>query len=415
MTYRWHRSMGEIDRDSWNALADASPTPLMSWEWLEHLESSGSITAETGWTPTHLTVHDERDSDRMVAAVPLYLRDNSWGEFVFDFAFSELADQLEKPYYPKLVGMSPASPTPAFSFLITPGREDELTSTVFEAITAFCTDNDISVVQFNFVLPEWKRRLTALGMQAWEHHGFEWRNEGFATFDDYLARFRKNQRRNIRRERKSMEEQGVRLEVVHGPDASQEIYERMAEYYLRTNAQFGPYAARFLTTEFFTEMPAAVREHVWFTVAWRKTERAGERAAVSPAAEPTSEARDQAPLALSLLVRRGDRVLGRYWGAREPVKDLHFNTCYYAPIEWAIAEGISVFDPGMGSPHKVRRGFRSVPNWSLHYFFDPQMQMILDANMERINAYEDNQIRVLDQAVPYKAQGNASHNAPDKT
>jgi predicted N-acyltransferase len=106
-----------------------------------------------------------------------------------------------------------------------------------------------------------------------------------------------------------------------------------------------------------------------------------------------------------MLVRRGERVLGRYWGTRQPVKDLHFNTCYYAPIEWAIAEGITVFDPGMGSPHKVRRGFRSVPNWSLHYFFDPQMQMILDANMERINAYEDNQIRALDEAVPYKASG----------
>ncbi|MDA3950671.1 MAG: GNAT family N-acetyltransferase [Spirochaeta sp.] len=375
--------MSETDRDSWNALADTSPTPLMSWEWLEHLESSGSITEATGWTPTHLTVHDEQD-DRVVAAVPLYLRDNSWGEFVFDFAFSELADELEKPYYPKLVGMSPASPTPAFSFLITPGREDELTATVFSAITDFCTEHEIPVLQFNFVLPEWKRRLSALGMQPWEHHGFEWRNEGFTTFDDYLARFRKNQRRNIRRERRSMEEQGIRLEVIHGPDAPQEIYERMAEYYLRTNAQFGPYAARFLTTEFFTGMPPAVREHVWFTAAWSG---------------------GTAPLALSMLVRRGERVLGRYWGTRQPVKDLHFNTCYYAPIEWAIAEGITVFDPGMGSPHKVRRGFRSVPNWSLHYFFDPQMQMILDANMERINAYEDNQIRALDEAVPYKASG----------
>lgn len=373
--------MGAVSREEWNRLSASHPTPLLTWDWLKHLEASGSIVPATGWEGMHLTVHE---GGRLIAAAPLYRRDNSWGEFVFDFAFSELADQLNKRYYPKLVGMSPASPTPAFGFLVEPEREEELTPVLFRAITDMCREEQIDVLQFNFVYPEWKERFVDLGMVAWEHHGFEWRNEGFATFDDYLARFRKNQRRNVRRERKSMDEQGVRLAVIPAVDAPDRIFQLMAQYYLRTNAQFGPYAARFLTTDFFEAMPETVRRHVWFVAAYE-------------ADDPPDD-----PMALSMLVRKGERVLGRYWGTREERKDLHFNACYYAPIEWAINEGISVFDPGMGSTHKVRRGFRSVPNWSTHLFFDREMQQIIEANIDRINEYEEHQIRSLDELVPYK-------------
>jgi uncharacterized protein len=389
MDVRLHDHMASVDRESWNHLARTLPTPLLTWEWLNHLETSGSIAPETGWQPLHMTFHD---GDRMVGAVPLYLRDSSWGEFVFDFAFAELAEQLGKSYYPKLVGMSPASPVPAFGFLVDPERTGrtatETTTEMVETILSFCRSRDIPVLQFNFVLPRWVGPLQSLGMQAWQHHGFEWRNEGFSTFDDYLARFRKNQRRNIRRERQSMEDQNIDIQVIHGSDASEEVYRRMAEYYVRTNAMFGPYAARFLDTRFFTEMPEEVRRHVWFVAAYENDKHERE------------EMDD--PVALAMLVRRGNHILGRYWGAREEIRDLHFNVCYYAPIEWAIREGISTFDPGMGSTHKVRRGFRSVPNWSLHYFFDADMQQILEANMDRINAYEAEQIAILDEEVPYK-------------
>jgi predicted N-acyltransferase len=383
-----HREIASIDPLQWNALADATPTPLLSWEWLAHLEASGSVTPREGWTPSHLTI---TDGGEIVAAVPLYVRDSSWGEFVFDFAFAEVAEQFGTAYYPKLVGMSPASPTPAFAFLLCPDRAEELAPVLFDAIVGLCRQDGIPVLQFNFVLPEWVDRYMDLGMLPWKHHGFEWRNEGFHTFEDYLARFRKNQRRNIRRERRSLEEQGIRLEVVDGATAPDGVYTRMAEYYLRTNAQFGPYAARFLTPRFFTDMPREVRRHVRFVAAYAPDD---------PPDDPT---------ALSMLLLRGDRLLGRYWGTREDIRDLHFNACYYAPIEWAITHGIATFDPGMGSSHKVRRGFRSVPNWSVHRFFDPSMQAIFEANIDRINAMEEEQISLLDGAVPYKESNTAQH------
>ncbi len=386
MEYRWHSSMATIARDRWNDLAEVvGPTPLLHHEWLNHLETSGSITPRNGWVPQHLTVHD---GERLVAAVPLYRRDHSLGEFVFDFAFAQVAEEIGATYYPKLVGMSPATPSTAYGFLVEPGREHALLPGIMEEIERYCHREGIGVLQFNFILPRWRKLLEPYRLVAWEHHGYQWYNEDFESFEDYLARFHKGQRRNIRRERASLAKQGLRAVIVPGTEAPDELFHRMARYYLRTNARFGPWAARFLTSRFFSGMPREVRGHVWFAAAIPDA---------SASAQTISE-----PVALAMLLRRGDHLLGRYWGTENYARDLHFNLCYYTPMEWAIAQGIRTFDPGMGSEHKVRRGFRSVPTCSLHRFFDPTMDSILRANIDRINAMEQEQIESLDAAIPFR-------------
>ncbi len=375
--------MASIDPHDWDTLSADFPTPLLDHAWLWHLEQTGSVTARSGWTARHLEIFE---NGRLVAAAPLYLRDNSWGEFVFDFAFAQVAEEIGAPYYPKLVGMSPATPSSAYGFLTAPGRRDELADRLLHEIESYCRREGIPVLQFNYVLPDHLESFRRFGMVSWEHHGYEWYNEEFSRFDEYLARFKKNQRRNVRRERQSLEDQGLEARVVSGTEAPEHYFSLMTEYYLRTNAQFGPYAARFLSARFFTQMPETVRRLVHFVVAL-----------------PIGAGPDEYPLAMAMLVRRGKRILGRYWGTSQNLKDLHFNICYYAPIEWAIREGIEVFDPGMGSEHKVRRGFRSVATYSMHRFFDASMQAILEANIDRINSYEQATIRALDEAVPYKA------------
>lgn len=394
--------MATVDATQWNRLAEpAGPTPLLNHEWLLHLERSGSVTPATGWTPCHLTLHE---GETLVAGVPLYLRGHSWGEFVFDFAFAEIAEKIGVSYYPKLVGMSPATPSAAFAFLVQPDREDELTRLVIQEIERYCRAHAVPVLQFNFVLPPWRERLERYGLVTWEHHGYQWYNEDFHTFDDYLQRFRKGQRRNIRRERLSMAQQGLQATIVAATEAPDRYLQRMAQYYLETNAQFGPWAARFLTPEFFTTMPREVRRHVWFAAA-RELPGPGELHGPStgPKDMRQSPPGDGDPLALAMLVRKGDHLLGRYWGTAIRADNLHFNLCYYTPMEWAIAEGIGTFDPGLGSEHKVRRGFRSVQTFSMHRFFDPHMDAILRANMGRINAMEEQQIAILDQAVPFRS------------
>ena len=369
--------MHDIPTEPWNELAATFDSPLLNHEWLAHLEASGSMTPAAGWQPIHACLWDDR---RLVAAAPLYLRDTSWGEFVFDFAFAELADKIGTPYYPKLVGMSPATPSRAYGFLARDPERDG--RRLFDEIEAFCDRNEIGVLQFNYVAEPWRERFERWGMVAWAHHGYQWYNEDFESFDDYLARFTKNQRRNVRRERRSIADQGLEIRMVAGAEAPDSYFEWMYRFYRNTNDQYGPYAARFLSAAFFCDMPQQVRRHVWFVAALRQAERD--------------------PVAMAMLVRKEGRVLGRYWGARVYADNLHFNVCYYAPIEWAIAQGVRTFDPGMGSQHKVRRGFRSVANYSVHRFYDRRMDAILRANIDRINSAEGAQIATLDAAVPYK-------------
>ncbi len=375
--------MGEFAPDSWDSLVPAIDSPLVGWEWLNHLETSGSICPETGWHPIHLGAFE---GDRLVGAAPAYLHAHSWGEFVFDFAWAEVAQQLGKKYYPKLVGASPATPSTAYSIRLKEGEvsRERWYAAFLEEFIRFARANEVAVVQFNFIAPQEVEYYRAAGFHIWRHHSFAWHNDGFANFDDYLARFRKGPRRNIRRERRSMDDQGIAVSMVRGDRAPERYWRHMAELYHRTNDQFGPYAARFLTSEFFEEMPPKIRRHLWFSAAHRNG--------------------DNDPVALALLLRGTDRVYGRYWGAYEEIEHLHFNVCYYTPIEWAITEGIPLFDPGMGSAHKVRRGFGSEPTFSAHYFLDAEMQAILAANIGRINAHEDAQIAELNTAVPYRIE-----------
>ena len=304
----WHSSITKIPADDWNNLSYNTHTPLLTHEWLAHIEASCNVHTTGTWQPMHLTVHT---ANTLIAAMPLYLRAHSTGEFIFDFAFADIAAQLGKAYYPKLIGMSPLTPCTAFCPLVEAGREDELTEVLTHALYNLCTKHNIPVLQYNFVLPSWKERMEQYGMITWEHHAYVWRNDNYRSFDDYLACFHKGQRHNIRRERTAMERAGIQLRMVPAAEAPDSYFSCMAAYYRKTNQQFGPYAANFLTPRFFTQMPHAVRKHVWFSAALQHNE--------------------PEPLALAMLLRKDNTMLGRYWGCRDTIKHLHFNVCYYTP------------------------------------------------------------------------------------
>ncbi len=377
----WHAAISEISPSAWNALAHPLRTPLLEWEWLNQLEQSGSMSPDTGWIPTHMAVWN---GDRLVAAAPLYVRTHSMGDFVFDFAWADVARQIGVSYYPKLVGMSPATPSSAYRFLIAPDlleHQQELTRVMIEQMRDFARKNRIHSVAFNFADPDWVPQIERHGFSTWMHQGFVWHNPGYHTFEDYLADFNKNQRKNIRKERKAMSDNGVELESVPGTEAPDRYFSLMYDFYELHNEQFGPWAAKFLNRAFFESLAETFRHRVLFVVA-RK--RAGED-----------------PIAMSFLLFKGDMLVGRYWGSLDFVDKLHFNACYYEPIRWAIENGITDFDPGMGSPHKVKRGFKAVPTYSLHYFLDERMRMIMEGNIDRINDFERRNIEELNEALPF--------------
>ncbi|MFZ7128548.1 MAG: GNAT family N-acetyltransferase [Desulfobacterales bacterium] len=376
----WVQQIAEVSQHEWDALAQPLAVPFLEWEWLRLMEASGSTSPEKGWLPIHLTV---RRGNRLAAAAPLYIKGHSAGEFVFDHAWADVAERLGIAYYPKLVGMSPFTPAEGYRFLIAPGEDSErLTAIMVHAIERFCVAQRLSGVSFNYIDPEWRLQMEKFGFRAWMHQSFSWRNRGYRSFDDFLARFKSNQRRNIRRERKAMERQGFELDVFQGDRIPREFLDHMYRLYARTNDRFGIWGCKYLTPEFFGSLFRGYRHRLLFVAAFN-----GERRGL--------------PTAMSMFLTKADRLYGRYWGALREADALHFNACYYQPIEWAIGHGIRLFDPGIGGPHKVRRGFEAVANYSLHRFFDPRLQQVMDRYLHGINRNEQVEIEEINAEIPF--------------
>ncbi len=381
--------MADIPEAEWNALASRYGNPLLGWGYLALLEESGSICPATGWTPAHIAV---RRSGRLVAAAPLYLRSDSWGDYVFDFEFAAYARKIGAPYYPKLVGTIPATPAPVWRVLCAE-NETGLEALCVAAAREAARNAGLAGTHFLWVDPAFLPELASLdrGSVEWRHQYFMWKNEGYRDLTDCLDSWSKNMRRNVGRERESVRSSGIETRVLAPRDCVRRDLELMADYYEDTNAKFGPYAARFLTRDFFLRLPEFMPSGWALSAAY--------------------SAPRQEPVALAFLLESKDRLYGRFWGKAdleawnggEPVQGLHFEVCFYTPMEYAMKKGLTGFDPGMGSEHKARRGFRAELCSSLHYAFDRRVARVFEASLPAFNAAEASLVDELNKDLPFKA------------
>jgi predicted N-acyltransferase len=381
----WINKIAEVPQDAWNALAIPLKTPFFEWQWLKNLETSHSATDKTGWLPNHLTLWRDRT---LIAAAPLYLKGHSYGEFVFDHQWAELADRIGVQYYPKLLGMAPFTPAEGYRFLIAPGEDEaEITAMMVHEIDAFCSKYRISGCHFLYVDPQWQPVLERLGFSPWMHHSYIWENLGFNTFDDYLAVFNANQRRNIKRERKAVEKAGLKLQALTGDEIPKSLFPLMYQFYADTCDKFGWWGSKYLTKQFFEQLHADYRHRVVFFAAY-------------------SEHDQRHPVGMSFCLYKDDRLYGRYWGSFQEIDCLHFDACYYTPIEWAIANNIQIFDPGAGGRHKKRRGFPAAPNYSLHRFYNHRLAQILLPYIREVNQLEQQEIEDINAEIPFSQTQN---------
>ncbi|WP_293132161.1 GNAT family N-acetyltransferase [Microcoleus sp. bin38.metabat.b11b12b14.051] len=382
----WISKLADIPQASWDALAMPLKTPFMEWDWLNNLEISGSASGKTGWLPHHLTVWRDK---QLIACAPLYVKSHSYGEFVFDNQWADLAQRLGIEYYPKLMGMTPFTPAEGYRFLIAPGEdEDELTGVMVSAIDHFCDRHNISGCNFLYVDPEWRQRMENHGFSAWLHHSYVWQNQDYQNFDGYLGAFNANQRRNIKRERKAVDKAGLLLKTLTGDEIPQPMFGQMYAFYENTCDKFGWWGSKYLTKQFFEQLHDNYRDRVLFVAAYDKED-------------------DRQPVGMSFCLYKGDRLYGRYWGSLQEIDCLHFDACYYTPIQWAIDRGIKTFDPGAGGRHKKRRGFPAMPNYSLHRFYNNRLSQILKSYIGQINEREQEEIDLVNQALPF-SQDDAS-------
>lgn len=374
----WAKSIAETDKEQWNRLAAPLNFPFLRWEWLNLVESSGSACPETGWTPIHLLIHK---ADRLIAAVPMYMKDHSEGEFIFDRVWSEVAQKGGITYYPKLVGMSPFTPATGYRFLIDPEQDsEEMTRLLCQVLDRFAQMNGLGSCAFHFVDAQWAGEMEKYGYSSWQHQGYLWENDNFSSFEDWLKTVNGNRRKTVRRERRDLAKSGIKVVPVWGKDIPYKYFGLMYKLYEHTNDQFGEWGCKYLTREFFDKLPEIAGDHVLFMTAIREGE--------------------SDPLAMAMFTYSDDKMWGRYWGCFEEVRFLHFELCYYAAFEWAIKRGIKYFDPGMGGEHKARRGFLSTPTYSLHRFTNPSMDLTFKTYIQEVNSLENGYIKDMNDMLP---------------
>lgn len=339
--------VASLPRDEWNALV-GDDSPFLEWEWLASLEEAGCVGPGTGWQPQPLTI---RKQGRLVAACPLYVKGNSEGEFVFDYSWADAAERSGLRYYPKLLVGVPYTPVTGARFLVAKGEDrSHWIPVLAAALRELCHDNELSSIHLNFCHESETRLLedseyhVRIGIQ------YHWRNDGYDDFEDYLSRFRSKRRNQIRRERRGVEEQGIRVQAIHGDDISDDLFDSMFACYLAT-IRARSWGRQYLNRRFFELLSERFRHRLCFVVARHEGEVVGG----------------------TTNVIKGDTFYGRYWGALQPVRFLHFEACYYKAIEFCIERGLQRMEPGAGGDYKWLRGFDAVKTYSLHHLADPRL------------------------------------------
>jgi len=345
---RIHQSIREIPEADWNALRGVGEAPFLQWAFFETLETTGCTRPQVGWLPHHLTIFE---GERLVAAAPAFLKGNSEGEFVFDHAWANAAQRAGIEYYPKLLVAVPFTPATAPRLLVAEGQEEDKLAGVFsEGLRQLVSRMEISSAHVLFPPQRQAEMFADKGLAHRFGLQFQWKNAGYSTYDDFLARFSSKRRNQWKRERREMERQGISIETLRGGDLSPEIVDAMFGYYTATVDKFY-WGRRYLNRAFFEEIVKRLPEGVEVVLA-----RIGKK-----------------PIAGALNFAGKDALYGRYWGASEDRPFLHFNVCYYHSIEQCILRKLSRFEPVAGGEHKVSRGFEPTITHSVHHVRDGRL------------------------------------------
>lgn len=371
-------SLQTVARDAWDALV-GDGSPFLEWDWLACLEESECVTAAAGWQPQHLTVYE---GDRLLAACPLYLRGDSMGEFVFDQTWADAAHRAKIEYYPKLLAAVPFTPATGVRLLTAPGSDrPALLRLLGRALQEVCTQNGISSVHVNFCLDDEAEALTEVGYLKRVGMQYQWRNHGYRTFDDYLAHFRTKRRNQIKREMREPDAQGVEIAVLSGAEIPRALFPQMFTLY-KNHVDRLYWGRQYLHARFFDLLADRFKRNLCFVVARRQGK----------------------VIAGTFNVQKSGVFYGRYWGAFQELRYLHFNVCYYAAIAHCIAQGFTRFEPGAGGDFKRLRGFDPQPTVSMHFLADPRLAAAVANFLEREREQVHETIDWLQQESELKEQ-----------
>ena len=395
-TVKVHSSPLNIDAAQWNALLAISdaPTPFMRYEYLAAMHSSGSATPANGWLPQFVSLYAP-DSQELLASAPLYVKDHSYGEYIFDWAWARAYQEHGLRYYPKASVAVPFTPVPGTRYL---AKNSGMSACLLREQLLFCEQKKLSSLHGLFISGADKAVADAGQFMARQTVQFHWTNQKpdsqpWRSFDEYLMGLAQDKRKKIRAERRKVQEAGITWTSSVGKDITEAQWQFFYRCYERTYLEHGnpPY----LTPAFFDSMASTMPENwVLFTAHFEGQPIATSLIAVC--AYPTM-ATGQNSLQTTTKV-----AYGRYWGALARVDSLHFEACYYQPLEWCIDNGFARFEGGAQGEHKMARGLLPVPTHSAHWLAHPQFADAVARFLEREGTGVENYLEHLEARNPFR-------------
>lgn len=375
-------SLSDVPEAAWNAVANPPGErydPFLSWAFLEALEKSGSAVSETGWTPLHILA--EGPDDVLRAAMPLYAKTNSQGEFVFDHSWADAYERAGGRYYPKLLSAVPFTPVTGRRRLVPNGPDAErLKSMLVMGAIQIAQQNDFSSLHLNFISEHEAKSLEAEGMLIRTDQQFHWQNDDYASFDDFLAALSSAKRKNLRKERVKAQ-QGLNFVHLSGGDITEAHWDAFYEFYMDTGSR--KWGRPYLTREAFSLLGERIADDILLIFAME-----GDH-----------------PIAGALNLIGSDTLYGRYWGCSDPRPMLHFETCYYQAIDYAIAHGLKFVEAGAQGGHKLARGYAPVTTHSAHWIAHPSLRDAIGDYLTREREAVARDSDYLHDRTPFKKDG----------
>jgi len=383
LTARLKSSAGDIGIRAWNACANPGstpdPHPFIRYEFFDALEQSGSACAKTGWRPCHLAL--ERN-DEIEALLPLYLKNHSQGEYVFDHGWADAFERAGGRYYPKLQASVPFTPVTGPRLLVRAClEENSARKALLNAASQATRSIGASSLHITFMTEEEWALAATCGYLRRTDQQFHWANKGYATFEDFLAGLSSSRRKTLRKERAAVRAAGIEFDWLTGTGITESDWDRFFELYIRTGNQ--KWGRPYLTREFFSRIGATMGDALVLIVARRD--------------------RRTIAAALNFL---GERTLfGRNWGAGEYVPFLHFETCYYQAIDYAIAHRLECVEAGAQGAHKLLRGYSPTLTRSAHFIADPAFREAVGRYLLRERAAVAQESEDFRSYLPFREEG----------
>ena len=375
-------SISTIRPQDWNALT--ANHPLLRHEFLHALHECGCAADAAGWTPQYLTLWDDEptaaDASGFLGAIPLYVKTNSYGEYVFDWAWADAYQRHGLDYYPKLLSAIPFTPCTGTRLL---ARDDDARKALVAAALRLAADSPVSSLHVLFPLEAEAQLLQDAGLMLRRSVQFHWRNQGYANFDAFLATMSHDKRKKIKQERRKVREAGISFRHLEGGDITPALWRFWNKCYSHTYRAH--HSTPYLNLRFFEQIGAAMPENLLLVVGAMQGD----------------------DVCASLCIHNGQTLYGRYWGAIGYSPGLHFEACYYQPLEFCIARGIQLFEGGAQGEHKLARGFLPVETVSAHWLKQPQFASAVENFLKREEAGIHRYVNELHDHSPFKVPSEA--------